>query len=125
MPTAKYPHLMDTEQSNLTYEDFVRARKVHWMQKATALDSDVRIPQSEKIELGEDASNFMISAQGPDGLYAVFEDSDEVGWFYIYDSLSKCILKATHVYNRSNVSVGAEDVDVGWSADGEICCVAI
>jgi|SRR5215470_4054720 len=97
----------------------------HWVQKAKALGADVEIQPSESFELGEDDSNFMISAEGQDGLYAVFEDSAETGWLYICDSLSQRILKATHVYNRSNASVEAKDVDVGWSAEGEVGCVAI
>ena len=116
---------MDTEQSNLSYQEFVRARKLHWMQEAQRHDSEFQIPRPESTKVGDDDSNFIISARGMNGLHAVLEDGDETGWFYIYDSVAKCILKATHVYNRSNANVAAEDVDVGWSTDGDVCCVAI
>ena len=120
-----HANLMGKGESEFAYEDFVRARKCHWMEEARSLGSEVDVRSYEKIELGEDESNFTISANGPDNLHAVFEDSNETGWLYIYDSLLKCVLKATHVYNRSNANVDAEDVDVGWSIDGDVCGVAV
>jgi hypothetical protein len=116
---------MESNEPEFTYEEFVRARKCHWMGEARTLGSEVVVPSFEGIQLGEDESNFMISAKGPDNLHAVFEDSDETGWFYIYDSLSKCVLKATHVYNRCDVDVESEDVDVCWSTGGDVCGVAV
>jgi hypothetical protein len=116
---------MGSGETEFAYEDFVRARKCHWMEEARTLGSEVDVPSFERIKLGEDESNFMISAKGPGNLHAVFEDSAETGWFYIYDSLSKCILKATHVYNRSDVNVEAEDVDISWSVGGDVCCAAV
>jgi hypothetical protein len=116
---------MDKDESEFAHEDFVRARKSHWMQEARSLGSDVDVPSFERIQLDEDESNFMISANGPDNLHAVFEDSAETGWFYIYDSLSKCVLKATHVYNRRDVNVEADDVDVCWFTYGDVCCAAV
>jgi hypothetical protein len=116
---------MDKGESEFAYEHFVRARKCHWMEEARTLGSEVDVPSFEGIQLGEDESNFMILAKGPDNLYAVFEDSSETGWFYIYDSLSKCVLKATHVYNRRDVNVEANDVDICWSIGGDVCCAAV
>jgi hypothetical protein len=110
--------LRDSGESEFAYEEFVKARKSHWMEEARTLGSEIEVPSSERIQLGEDESNFMISAKGPDNLHGVFEDSAETGWFYIYDSLSKCVLKATHVYNRRDVDVESEDVDVCWSTGG-------
>jgi hypothetical protein len=117
--------LMDSGESEFAYEEFVKARKSHWMEEARTLGSEIEVPSSERIQLGEDESNFMISAKGPDNLHGVFEDSAETGWFYIYDSLSKCVLKATHVYNRRDVDVESEDVDVCWSTGGDVCCIAV
>ena len=116
---------MDSGESEFAYEDFVKARKCHWMEEARTLGSDVEIPPFEGIQLGEDESNFMISAKGPYSLQAVFEDAAETGWLYIYDSHSKSVLKATHVYNRREVVVESEDVDVCWSTGRDICCVAV
>ena len=109
----------------LAYEEFVRVRKVFWIQQAKSFDSDVVMPDFEKVETGEDDSNFILYSPGPSGVFAVFEDSAETGWFYLYAQEQKKILRRTHVYNRSNVAVEADEVDVGWASDESACGVAV
>jgi hypothetical protein len=109
----------------LAYEEFVRARKLYWKQEAKSLGTHTALPDSEKVEIGADDSNFILYSPGPDGIFAVFEDSAETGWFYVYAQTQKKILRCTHVYNRSNVAVGEDEVDVGWAADDSACGIAV
>ena len=107
------------------YEDFVRARKLYWMTEAAKLDRTTTPPKLGEINLDGDDSEFIVAADGPNGIVAIFEDSADVGWFYLYDSPKRRILRCTHVYNRSNVQVNAAGVDVLWSDSGETSGVAI
>jgi len=61
----------------------------------------------------------------PEGIFAVFEDSDQGGWFYLYSAPQKKILKCADIYNRSNVAVDEDVVDIGWAADGSACGLAV
>jgi hypothetical protein len=116
---------MTEELPELRYEEFVRARKLHWQGEAKKLGSDVVIPKFDEVPLGNDDSNFMLYAPGPDGIFAVFEDSAESGWFYLYDAKQRAIMKCTHIYNRANVVVDEDVVDIGWAADGSACGLAV
>jgi len=116
---------MSDADIELSYEDFVRARKLYWMQEAKNLGQDVTLPDFEKVELGPDDSSFILSSPGPEGIWAVFEDETATGWFYLYDASQKKILRSTHVYNRCNVAVGDDEIDIGWSADDSVCGLAV
>ena len=116
---------MGAQESEFSYEDFVRSRMLYWMKEAKNLWNDIKLPTPEKLELTEESSNFFISAAGPGTAHGVLEDSHETGWFYLYDSAHRRIVKAIPVYNRQKVDVEAEDVDVAWSTNGQICCVAV
>jgi hypothetical protein len=109
----------------LAYEEFVRARKLYWKQEAKSLGSSVVPPEFEKVAIGAHASNFILYSPGPDGIFAVFEDSAETGWFYVYGQTQKKILRSTQVYNRSDVAVMEDEVDVGWAADDSACGIAV
>jgi hypothetical protein len=106
---------MNEELSELSYEDFVQARKMHWQQA----------PNGAARAKDEDSSNFMLYAPGPEGFFAVFEDSSETGWFYLYGAKQHAILKSAHIYNRANVLVDEDVVDIGWAADGSACGLAV
>ena len=116
---------MTEELPELRYEEFVRARKLHWQGEAKKLGSDVVIPKFDEVPLGNDDSNFMLYAPGPDGIFAVFEDSAESGWFYLYGAKQRAIMKCTHIYNRANVAVDEDVVDIGWAVDGSACGLAV
>jgi hypothetical protein len=109
----------------LSYEDFVRARMLHWKQQAKNFDDDVVLPVCDKAETGENESNFILCSPGPPGVLAVFEDAAETGWLYLYDVAQRRILRCTHVYNRANVAVQADEVDIGWAADEAVCGLAV
>jgi len=116
---------MNEELSELSYEEFVRARQHHWQQEVKRDSPDAALPELERAPLGEDASNFMLYAPGPEGFFAVFEDSDNTGWLYLYGVKQRAILKCTHIYNRAHVVVEADVVDIGWAADGSACGLAV
>lgn len=119
---------MNEELSELSYEDFVRARNLYWQQEA-AKNAGNDAPSAESggatPGAGDDAGNFMLYSPGPEGVFAVFEDSGRSGWFYLYGEAPKKILKCAHIYNRSKVAVDEDLVDIGWAADGSACGLAV
>jgi len=116
---------MTEELRDLRYEEFVRARNLHWQGEAKKLGPDAVIPKFDEVPRGNDDSNFMLYAPGPDGIFAVFEDSAESGWFYLYGTKQRAIMKCTHIYNRANVAVDEDVVDIGWAVDGSACGLAV
>jgi hypothetical protein len=116
---------MNEELSELSYEEFVRARKLHWQQEAKNAGKDAVLEENGAVPLGADDSNFMLYAPGPEGIFAVFEDTDQTGWFYLYSAKQKKILRGTDIYNRANVLVDEDVVDIGWAVDGSACGLAV
>ncbi len=119
---------MHEELSELSYEDFVRARNLHWQQEAANISEKVAAlaeKQNSSPGLGEAASNFMLYAPGPEGFFAVFEDSGESGWFYVYGMQQRAVLNSAHIYDRSRVAVDEDVVDIGWAEDGSACGLAV
>jgi hypothetical protein len=116
---------MNEELTELSYEEFVRARKLHWQGEAKKLGSEVILPKFQDVPLGEQDSSFMLYAPGAEGVFAVFEDAAETGWFYLYSTKQRAILKSAHIYNRANVIVDEDVVDIGWAADGSACGLAV
>src|SRR5271170_4184429 len=116
---------MNEELSELSYEDFVRARKLHWQQEQGNAVEGAVPPEGGAAPDGNESNNFMLYSPGPEGFYAVFEDSDQAGWFYLYGAPQKKILKCAHIYNRSNVVVDEDVVDIGWAVDGSACGLAV
>jgi hypothetical protein len=116
---------MNEELSALSYEEFVRARKLHWQQEARNAGKETAPPENRALLTEEKDSNFMLYAPGPDEVFAVFEDSDETGWFYLYSAKQRAILKCAHIYNRANVIVDEDVVDIGWAVDGSACGLAV
>lgn len=115
---------MPDENAELSYEDFVRARR-HWQDGAKSSDTDVTPPKSGGASLAKDGSDFMLYSAGPRGIFAVFEDFDQSGWFYLYDAMQRKVLKSAHIYDRDNVLVQEEVVDVAWAADDSSCGLAL
>jgi hypothetical protein len=116
---------MNEELSELSYEEFVRARKLHWQQEAKNAGAGVDSPEKAATPAAEDAGNFMLYSPGPEGFFAVFEDSDQIGWFYLYSARQKKVLKCADIYNRANVVVDEDVVDIGWAVDGSACGLAV
>jgi Uncharacterized protein conserved in bacteria (DUF2251) len=116
---------MNEELSELSYEDFVRARRLHWEGEAEKPASNAVVPEFDKETVGGEAGSFMLYAPGPEGVFAVFEDSAETGWFYLYGAKQRAILKSAHIYDRAKVVVDEDVVDIGWAADGSACGLAV
>jgi hypothetical protein len=116
---------MVSGEGDFLYEDFVRSRKLHWMQEAKKTNPELAIPSFDDVAFSDEDSSFFVSCKGPRNLHAVFEDAGETGWLYIYDSSVKGIITATHVYNRGAFAIDANDVDIAWSRSTDTCCVAI
>lgn len=119
---------MNEEFSELIYEDFVRARNSYWQQTAARnpgkgpafLENDVT-----GTGAGGEGSDFMLYSPGPGSTFAVFEDSGKAGWFYLYGAEHRAILKSVPVYDRANVVVQEDVVDIGWAEDGSTCGLAV
>ncbi len=116
---------MNEELSELSYEEFVRARELYWQQETKVAGKGPILPENGTGHIGEDDSNFMLYAPGPEGVFAVFEDSDQTGWFYLYSAKQRAILKGAQIYNRANVVVDEDVVDIGWAVDGSACGLAV
>lgn len=70
--------------------------------------------------------SFIVEAEGPTGLFGVFEDDGETGYLYLYEPDKSRISRHLHVYDRSEFAQGTEsDVNVVWSKDAEKCGVTI
>jgi hypothetical protein len=112
---------MNEELPELSYQDFVLARKLHRQDAA----NNAAAPEAEKTALLDEDSKFILYSDGPDGIFAVIEDSDQTGWFYLYDATKRKILKAAHIYDRAKVAVEEDIVDIGWAADDSACGLAL
>lgn len=116
---------MNEELPELSFEDFVRARKFYWEQKTGSSEKGMAPPKHESMPAGEDGSSFILYSPGPEGLFAVFEDSGQAGWFYLYGGQRRSILKSAHLYDRASVTVDEDVVDIGWAEDGSACGLAV
>jgi Uncharacterized protein conserved in bacteria (DUF2251) len=116
---------MTEEFSELNYQDFVLARKLHRQQETKSAARDASAPESAKEPLLEEDSKFILYSDGPDGIFAVFEDTDQTGWFYLYDANQRKILQSAHIYNHAEVIVEEDIVDIGWAADDSACGLAL
>jgi hypothetical protein len=116
---------MNEELSELGYDEFVRARNLYWPQEPKSGRKEAVAAENDGISGGESGNSFMLYAPGPQQIFAVFEDSGESGWFYLYSVQQKKILKCAHIYDRANVAVDEDVVDIGWAADGSACGLAV
>jgi hypothetical protein len=75
----------------------------------------------EDRELG-----FVSDAQGPPGLFGVFEDDGETGYLYLYEPGGREVFRHVHVYDRTpDLPIKPTDVSVIWSEDLTKCGVMI
>jgi hypothetical protein len=116
---------MDEELCELSYQEFVSARKQYWQLEPRSAAQSVSLPNSETAPFVEEDSNFVLYAPGLGEIYGVFEDSGKTGWFYLYDAQQRKILKAAHIYDRAKVVVNEDVVDIGWAEDGSACGLAV
>jgi len=113
------------ETPELNYEEFVRARKSYWEPGVRTAGNGGTTPNAEGTSLVRDGSDFMLYSAGPRGVFAVFEDFAQSGWFYLYDAPQQKVLKSAYVYNRANVPAEEDIIDIGWATDDSACGVAL
>jgi Uncharacterized protein conserved in bacteria (DUF2251) len=101
---------MNHENSELNYQHFVSARKAFRLQSEGA---------------SKDDESLMLYCAGPNQLFAVFEDSQKSGWFYLYDAKQRKVVRGAHIYDRDSVAVEEDIVDIGWAADDSACGLAL
>jgi len=111
-------------ESELKYEEFVPARKAYWQSGAKHFGNGAS-PTGDRASLVLDGSDFMLYSAGPRGIFAVFEVFGTSGWFYLYDGVRHKIVKSAYVYNRANVVVEEDVIDIGWAADDSACGLAV
>lgn len=116
---------MPDENTELAYEDFVRARKQYWQQEAGNTSSAAVRPKSDGVSLAQDGGDFILYSAGPQGIVGVLEDCDQSGWFYLYDAKQRKVCKSALIYERANVAVQEEVVDIAWAADDSACGLAL
>lgn len=116
---------MDEELFELSYQEFVSARKRYWQLEAKSAAESASQPNSETAPIIEEGNNFVLYAPGLGEIYGVFEDSGKTGWFYLYDAKQRKILKAALIYDRAKVAVDEDVVDMGWAEDGSACGLAV
>lgn len=105
---------MNERTPELNYQEFVRARKQF---------RGPGIAQAATPSGGDD--DIMLYSAGPDPFFAVFEQSQGAGSFYLFDAKQKRILKASRIYDRASVAVEEDIVDIGWAADDSACGLAL
>lgn len=113
------------EIQELNYEEFVRARKSYWQPGVRTVGNGGMAPNAEGTSLVRDGSDFMLYSAGPRGMFAVFEDFGQSGWFYLYDAGQQKILKSAYIYNRANVTAEEDVIDIGWATDDSACGLAL
>lgn len=68
----------------------------------------------------------MLEAQGPDGLFAIFDQDREGGFFSVYHPEKNGILASIRIYDgESKISLCEYDVQLMWSSDRTKCGVTI
>lgn len=71
-------------------------------------------------------NEFIKDAEGPSGIFCVFEDDGDTGYLYIYEPESRGVVRHLHIYDRSpELNVHEQDVKVEWSIDLNKCGVRI
>jgi hypothetical protein len=115
---------MPDENAELSYEEFARARKLY-QRPETANGNHGAPAGASATSLVQDGSDFMLYSAGPRKIFAVFEDFSQAGWFYLYDAAQQKILKSAYIYNRANVAVEEDVIDIGWAADDSACGLAL
>lgn len=77
------------------------------------------------MSVNEKSGEFVIDAEGPRGVFGVFEDDGKTGYLYLY-KIDGGIARHLHLYDRSlGLSVHEQDVSVIWSSDLTKCGVTI
>ncbi len=117
---------MNEELSELSYDEFVRARKLHWRQEPKKRQE--RSGSGQKMARTSGGERTTVSCcmrrARKEFLPCLRIPVKPVG-FISTASSRRTILKCAHIYNRANVAVDEDVVDIGWAADGSACGLAV
>jgi hypothetical protein len=116
---------MPDDNAELRYEEFVPARKAYWQSGVKHFGDSAPSRTFERTSLVRDGSDFILYSAGPSGIFAVFEDFAQSGWFYLYDSAHKKIIRSAYVYCRADVAIEEDVIDIGWASDDSACGLAV
>lgn len=107
---------MNDKNPELNFQEFTQARREFLAQKAA------HAPASEK----NDGKSVLYSA-GPGHLFAVFENSVQDGWLYLFDAKRRSVIKGVAIYESQSVAseIDEDVVDIGWAADDSVCALAL
>ncbi|MGB2589364.1 MAG: hypothetical protein WAJ96_01850 [Candidatus Acidiferrum sp.] len=112
---------MNEEAAELSYEEFAEARESYRRQATRGMAGS----GTGSASRSEESGSFVLYSPGSKGIFAVFEDSEHLGCFYLYDAMQKKILKSADIYDRTHVGVDEDVVDIGWAEDGSACGLAV
>lgn len=114
---------LPNENTELSFEEFVRARRNYW--QLGPKPHGEAMPKSQTTSLVHEGNEFILYSAGPPNLFAVFENFDQRGWFYLYDGKQHKILSSAYIYHRPSVAVEEDVIDIGWAADDSACGLAV
>lgn len=119
---------MNHDAPDLSYEEFVEARESYRRQLVEKNSSVTAVSPKQEFagrEAGSEDPSFVLYSAGPEGFFAVFEDAQRAGTFYLYNAAEKRILKSAGIYDRAHVAIDEDVVDIGWAEDGSVCGLAV
>jgi hypothetical protein len=71
-------------------------------------------------------TDLMLETQGPDGLFAVFQEDEGEGFFFAYKPETQGVLAQIRIYESGlKPSVRESDVQLMWSSDWTKCGIAV
>jgi hypothetical protein len=67
-----------------------------------------------------------LEEEGPNGLFAIFQEDEGTGSFYVYEPTKQTVLASVRLYVRpAEIEIRESDVQVMWSADQTKCGVTV
>ena len=70
--------------------------------------------------------DLMLEAEGPDGLFAIFQEDERAGYFFVYKPETHVVLSQVRIYeNSSNIPLRDTDIQLLWSSDRTKCGITL
>lgn len=71
-------------------------------------------------------TELMLEAEGPNGFFAVFQEDEGVGYFFVYNPEKKRVLSSIRIYTSSSArTVRESDIELMWSSDQTKCGIVV
>ncbi len=117
---------MNEELSELSYEEFVRARKLHWQEETEKCRADALFRQKTTQPSMRRMPAISCCTRPARKVFSpCLRILAKPAGFIFTVRNSKKILKCADIYNRANVVVDEDVVDIGWAVDGSACGLAV